>query len=109
MCVCTHFSLSLCCEQKIADKQRAVAEKKGSKLQRALDVRFADTKFLGDATEQLLACRRVLRWSYVYGFYVDKSLKAERNLFLYLQEELEKNTNRLRFVSLACFLSCLQE
>mmetsp|Transcript_42957 Transcript_42957/g.108434 ORF Transcript_42957/g.108434 Transcript_42957/m.108434 type:complete len:526 (-) Transcript_42957:588-2165(-) len=80
---------------KIADKQRAEAEKKGSKLQRALDVRFADTKFLGDAAEQLLACRRVLRWSYVYGFYLDKSLKAERNLFLYLQEELEKNTNRL--------------
>jgi ariadne-1 len=36
-----------------------------------------------------------LEWSYVYGYYLDKSKTAEKNLFEYLQEDLEKHTNHL--------------
>jgi len=59
------------------------------------DVRSQDTKFLSEATEQLIACRRVLQYSYVMGYYLDKSKTAEKNLFEYLQEDLEKHTNHL--------------
>jgi len=80
---------------KIADEQRRTAEKRGVELQEKFDVRAADTKFLKEATEQLLENRRVLQWSYVFGFYLDKAKTAERNLFEYLQEDLEKHTNHL--------------
>jgi len=71
------------------------ADKKGVELQEKFDVRAADTKFLREATDQLLENRRVLQWSYCYGFYLDKTKNAERNLFEYLQEDLEKHTNHL--------------
>lgn len=58
-------------------------------------MRSQDTKFLSEATEQLIACRRVLQYSYVMGYYLDKSKGAEKNLFEYLQEDLEKHTNHL--------------
>ena len=48
-----------------------------------------------EATEQLILCRRVLQYSYVMGYYLDKSKTAEKNLFEYLQEDLEKHTNYL--------------
>jgi len=80
---------------KIADEQRKNAEKKGVELQEKFDVRAADTKFLREATDQLLENRRVLQWSYCYGFYLEKTKNAERNLFEYLQEDLEKHTNHL--------------
>jgi ariadne-1 len=81
---------------KIADEQRKNADKKGNAIMAKFDVRAADTKFLMEATEQLLNNRRVLQWSYVYGFYLsDPTKSAEKNLFEYLQEDLEKHTNYL--------------
>jgi len=80
---------------KIADEQKRTADKKGVELQERFDVRAADTKYLREATEQLMENRRVLMWSYVFGFYLDKTKNAERNLFEYLQEDLEKHTNHL--------------
>jgi len=82
---------------KIADEQRKGADKKGTALMEKFDVRAADTKFLLEATEQLINNRRVLQWSYVYGYYLDqdKSRVNEKNLYVYLQEDLEKHTNYL--------------
>jgi ariadne-1 len=80
---------------KIADEQRKNAEKKGDEILSKFAVRPQDTKFLKEATEQLIRNRRVLQWSYVYGYYLDKSKTAEKNLFEYLQEDLEKHTNHL--------------
>jgi ariadne-1 len=60
-----------------------------------LGVRSTDTKFLNEATEQLISSRRVLQYSYVMGFYLDRTKQAEKNLFEYLQEDLEKHTNDL--------------
>jgi len=82
---------------KIADEQRKNADKKGTALMEKFDVRAADTKFLMESTEQLINNRRVLQWSYVYGFYLgsDASKAAEKNLYEYLQEDLEKHTNYL--------------
>ena len=71
-------------------------------LQTKFDVRSADTKFLLDATNQLLQNRKVLEFSYVYGYYLREQAvsQQERNLFEYLQEELEKHTNHLRCAKL---------
>jgi ariadne-1 len=80
---------------KIADEQKRNADKKGVELQERFDVRAADTKYLREATEQLMENRRVLMWSYAFAFYLDKTKNAERNLFEYLQEDLEKHTNHL--------------
>jgi len=46
-------------------------------------------------TEQLITNRRILEYSYVYGYYLDKKKTAEKNLFEDLQENLEKHTNFL--------------
>lgn len=79
---------------KIADEQRKEANKKEQDLLAKFEVRSQDTKFLLEATEQLLRNRRVLQYSYVYGYYLDKK-SQERNLYEYLQEDLEKHTNYL--------------
>jgi len=80
---------------KIADQQRKNSEKKSLEMVEKLGVRAQDTVFLREATEQLIECRRVLKNSYIYGFYLDKSKKAEKSLYEYLQEDLEKHTNHL--------------
>lgn len=79
---------------KIADEQRQNTNKKEQDILAKFDVRSADTKFLLEATEQLLRNRRVLQYSYVYAFYLDKK-SEDRNLFEYLQEDLEKHTDFL--------------
>eukprot|EP01102_Stenamoeba_stenopodia_P020117 TRINITY_DN7744_c0_g1_i1.p1 TRINITY_DN7744_c0_g1~~TRINITY_DN7744_c0_g1_i1.p1 ORF type:complete len:506 (-),score=82.98 TRINITY_DN7744_c0_g1_i1:98-1615(-) len=81
--------------RKVADEQRKKADKKGLKLQQKFEVRYQETKFLLEATEQLITNRRILEYSYVYGYYLDKKKTAEKNLFEDLQENLEKHTNFL--------------
>eukprot|EP01104_Vermistella_antarctica_P012367 TRINITY_DN3568_c0_g1_i1.p1 TRINITY_DN3568_c0_g1~~TRINITY_DN3568_c0_g1_i1.p1 ORF type:complete len:257 (+),score=64.97 TRINITY_DN3568_c0_g1_i1:402-1172(+) len=83
--------------RKIANQQRREAESKGSDIQSKFNVRQQDTKFLSEGTEQLLANRLVLEWSYVYGYYLNDTndQQKEKNLFEYLQEDLEKHTNHL--------------
>lgn len=80
---------------KIADQQRKTCQKREMQLLDRFDVRSQDTKFLTEATEQLIHNRRVLQYSYVMGYYLDKTKQAEKNLFEYLQEDLEKHTNHL--------------
>mmetsp|Transcript_2590 Transcript_2590/g.2897 ORF Transcript_2590/g.2897 Transcript_2590/m.2897 type:complete len:512 (+) Transcript_2590:112-1647(+) len=82
---------------KVADEQRKNAETRASEILDKFSVRAQDTKFLHEAAEQLLKNRRALQWSYVYGFYIaqDDSKTDEKNLFEYLQEDLEKHTNML--------------
>jgi len=46
------------------------------------------------ATEQLIECRRTLKYTYVFAFYLPDGSK-EKNLFEWLQEELETTTERL--------------
>jgi ariadne-1 len=80
---------------KIADEQRRQAELRAGDIMDKFKVRAQDTTFLGEATEQLLANRKVLKWSYVYGYYLKKTHTKERQLYEYLQEDLEKHTDKL--------------
>lgn len=79
---------------KIADEQRKSCHKKEQEIFAKFDVRSADTKYLMEAVDVIIESRRVLQYSYVYGFYLKKGTQ-EKNLFEYLQEDLEKHTNHL--------------
>ncbi|XP_074650800.1 ankyrin repeat and IBR domain-containing protein 1-like isoform X2 [Tubulanus polymorphus] len=48
-----------------------------------------ETKFVEDAVHQLLRGRRVLKCSYVYGYYLDDS-GYKRTIFEFMQTELEE-------------------
>ena len=53
---------------------------------------FSDTQFLDDASEVLISCRQTLKWTYAHAFYLRD---REKELFEYLQEDLEKSTEAL--------------
>lgn len=57
------------------------------------NVPFPDLVFLRDATESIIASRRVLKNSYIFGYYLLNN--QEKDLFEHIQSLLEKNVNRL--------------
>jgi ariadne-1 len=81
--------------RKVAKQQRTTCAEKEAAILAKFGVRSADTKFMLEAVEQLLRCRRILEFSYVYGYFLSSKQGAERNLFEYLQEDVEKHTNEL--------------
>lgn len=54
---------------------------------------WIDVKYLEDAYEQLQESRSMLKWTYVYGYYLPKNIN--RGLFEFLQAELEAETEKL--------------
>ncbi|KAF2300190.1 hypothetical protein GH714_010567 [Hevea brasiliensis] len=52
-------------------------------------------KFITDAWLQVVECRRVLKWTYAYGYYLPKHELAKRQFFEYLQGEAESGLERL--------------
>jgi ariadne-1 len=54
---------------------------------------WADVAFLASATEALLDCRRILKYTYVYGYYMSDG--PGMRLFEHLQEQLECSTEHL--------------
>ncbi|XP_047321608.1 probable E3 ubiquitin-protein ligase ARI8 [Impatiens glandulifera] len=55
----------------------------------------AHLKFIIDAWQQIVECRRILQWSYIYGFYLPYREHAKRRFFEYLQGEAESCLERL--------------
>lgn len=53
-----------------------------------------ELQFLYDALKQVRACRRVLKWTYVYGYYFEE-VGPEKNLFEHVQKNLEEKTDKL--------------
>jgi len=80
---------------KIADKQRRDASHKVQDIIKKFSSIYQDTQFLIESTEQLIECRKFLAFSYVFGFFLDKHKIAEKNLFEYLQQDLERCTDTL--------------
>ena len=58
------------------------------------DVSIEDSAFIIEAIEQLISCRRMLKYTYVLGYYLSDNT-PEKELFEHHQEMLEKNTDRL--------------
>lgn len=55
--------------------------------------RLVDVQYVFDATEQLIECRRTLKYTYVFGFYLEDG--PEKQLFSFLQSDLETTTENL--------------
>ncbi|OMJ73534.1 hypothetical protein SteCoe_27758 [Stentor coeruleus] len=75
------------------DKQIGHIEKKMQQLHDIKQYPIGEVEFLKSAVEQVIRCRRVLKWTYVFGYYLGPGL--EKNLFEHLQEKLEENTDHL--------------
>lgn len=79
---------------KYASGQREQAEKRMVEQQESQKSSWIDVQFLKQAAEQVIDCRRVLKYTYVMGFsLIDSS--PEKQLFEHHQEMLEKNTEKL--------------
>ncbi|KAH8501286.1 hypothetical protein H0E87_016196 [Populus deltoides] len=52
-------------------------------------------KFIIEAWLQIVECRRVLKWTYSYGYYLPEHEHAKRLFFEYLQGEAESGLERL--------------
>ncbi|KFK31186.1 hypothetical protein AALP_AA6G079700 [Arabis alpina] len=52
-------------------------------------------QFTIDAWLQIIECRRVLQWTYAYGYYLPSNEVAKKNLFEYLQGEAQVGLERL--------------
>ncbi|MFS7983185.1 putative IBR domain, E3 ubiquitin ligase RBR family, TRIAD supradomain-containing protein [Helianthus anomalus] len=52
-------------------------------------------RFIIDAWLQIVECRRVLKWTYAYGYYIPKIEHAKRLFFEYVQGEAEVGLERL--------------
>ncbi|CAI0401922.1 unnamed protein product [Linum tenue] len=52
-------------------------------------------KFITEAWLQIVECRRVLKWTYSYGYYLPEHEHAKRQFFEYLQGEAESGLERL--------------
>ncbi|KAK9747733.1 hypothetical protein RND81_02G012300 [Saponaria officinalis] len=65
------------------------------KLSDRFKVTNAELVFLVNAWEQIIECRRVLKWTYAYGYYLPEHKTAKKTLFEYLQGEAEAGLERL--------------
>ncbi|KAF7132220.1 hypothetical protein RHSIM_Rhsim09G0029900 [Rhododendron simsii] len=52
-------------------------------------------KFMTEAWLQIVECRRVLKWTYAYGYYLPEPEQVKRQFFEYLQGEAEAGLERL--------------
>ncbi|KAL8487403.1 hypothetical protein ACS0TY_023454 [Phlomoides rotata] len=52
-------------------------------------------KFIIEAWQQIVECRRVLKWTYAYGYYLPEQEHAKKQFFEYLQGEAEAGLERL--------------
>ncbi|CAM9336419.1 unnamed protein product [Chrysoparadoxa australica] len=85
--------------QAYAEKQQDATEKRMIELQESSEgSTWIDVQFLKAATEQLIDCRRVLKYTYVYGYYMEEGT-PQKHLFEHHQENLEKFTERLSELS----------
>jgi len=73
-------------EQELEGKVQTLHDKHGFDI--------IELQFLYDALRQVRACRRVLKWTYVYGYYLE-DVGPEKNLFEHLQKHLEEQTDSL--------------
>ncbi|EQC29544.1 hypothetical protein SDRG_12793 [Saprolegnia diclina VS20] len=78
--------------ETICIKGRADAEAKVDDLQ---EMTVVDFQAVLKAMDLLIKCRRILKYTYVYGYYLDGKTTAEKQLFEYLQGEVESNTEVL--------------
>ncbi|KAI3908952.1 hypothetical protein MKW92_032249, partial [Papaver armeniacum] len=70
-----------------------------SEVSKELSYRYgladSELEFITDAWLQIIECRRVLKWTYAYGYYLPKSEKDKTDLFGYMQDKAESELETL--------------
>merc|ERR1712137_709766 len=79
---------------KLSVREQVEIEKNVQELHDKHEIEIIELQFLYDALRQVCACRRVLKWTYVYGYYLEEA-GPEKNLFEHLQKNLEEKTDCL--------------
>jgi ariadne-1 len=79
---------------KFAAANRKDAEKRMVEIQEAGRSAWIEVQFLRQAVEQVICCRRVLKYTYVHGYFLQDTTQ-EKRLFEHHQEMLEKHTETL--------------
>lgn len=79
---------------KFAAANRKDAEKRMVEIQEAGKSAWIEVQFLRHAVEQVISCRRVLKYTYVHGYFL-QAMTQEKRLFEHHQEMLEKHTETL--------------
>uniref|UniRef100_A0A7S3PJG6 RBR-type E3 ubiquitin transferase n=1 Tax=Aplanochytrium stocchinoi TaxID=215587 RepID=A0A7S3PJG6_9STRA len=82
---------------QFAARQRAQAEERMIKLQGQSGSGWIDVQFLDQAVEQLIECRRVLKYTYAFAYYLPSGPK--KTLFEHNQSDLESYTEKLSELS----------
>lgn len=54
-----------------------------------------DIDFIIEAWSQIVECRRILKWTYAYGYYLFEEEAVKKNFFEYLQGQAETGLERL--------------
>ena len=90
------FILTIIAEaQKFASRQLADTEKKMVALQERRDnSTWTDVEFLKSANEQLVECRRVLKFTYAFGYYLTTPPKTVTPVESDTKEEDSKKTKK---------------
>uniref|UniRef100_A0A7N1A051 RBR-type E3 ubiquitin transferase n=1 Tax=Kalanchoe fedtschenkoi TaxID=63787 RepID=A0A7N1A051_KALFE len=84
-----------------SSRQKALADLQQMQnlhLERLSDIQCqpeSQLKFIIEAWQQIVECRRVLKWTYAYGYYLPEHEQAKRLFFEYLQGEAESGLERL--------------
>ncbi|XXG44949.1 hypothetical protein AAC387_Pa02g0169 [Persea americana] len=84
-----------------SSRQKALADlhqMQNEQLEKLSDMQCqpeSQLKFITDAWLQIVECRRVLKWTYAYGYYLPEHEHAKRQFFEYLQGEAESGLERL--------------
>ena len=55
---------------------------------------YLETEYVMQACDQLFECRHCLKWTYVHAYFLPIG-SAEKNLFEYLQADLEQFTEQI--------------
>lgn len=86
--------------QKFAKKQLKETEARMVLLQESSDdAKWSDVEFLKTANEQLVECRRVLKYTYVFAYYMNSVGEMQKERFEHHQEMLERFTENLSELS----------
>ncbi|CAN0872837.1 Probable E3 ubiquitin-protein ligase ARI7 [Linum grandiflorum] len=56
---------------------------------------YSQLMFLTEAWEQIVECRRVLKWTYAYGYYLPTKETAKKHFFEHLQGQAESCLDKL--------------
>ena len=86
--------------ERFARKQLKETETRMVLLQEASDdAKWSDVEFLKAANEQLVECRRVLKFTYVFAYYMNPASSMQKERFENHQEMLERFTENLSELS----------